>query len=226
MEYASHIGQDRWVAEVFGNLKGGYFLDFGAFDGVSISNTLYLERALGWTGICVEPNPTYYPRLCAERRAICLNAALWPQPGETVRLVDAHGLSTIETFAREDDINAEWRARETKRVVEIETLNPTQVLDRFGAPSIIPYMSLDVEGCEFEILSAIDLKRYNILLMTIEHNHDAPKKERIRAYLAERGYGVVQNKNDDFFFKREGVRYGNDPGALAELIDRTYPIRE
>jgi hypothetical protein len=45
--FASRIFQDRWVSEVFRKRKGGYFLDFGAFDGVGLSNTLYLERHLG-----------------------------------------------------------------------------------------------------------------------------------------------------------------------------------
>ena len=223
MDYASHIGQDQWVADVLGN-RAGYFLDFGAFDGVTISNTLYLERSLGWTGICVEPNPTYYPTVCAERVAICINAALWPTSGETVRLVDAHGLSSLDTFAKGDG-NADVRAGMTQRVVDIETLNPTQVLDRFQAPAVIEYMSLDVEGCEYEVVSSIDLERYRVLLMTIEHNHHVEKKERIRAYLAARGYGVMQVKNDDFFFKI-GEDYALDPAEHAVRIDREYAIRE
>lgn len=56
MEYYSHIGQDKWVAETFRRARGGYFLDFGAFDGITTSNTIVLEKELGWTGICVEPN--------------------------------------------------------------------------------------------------------------------------------------------------------------------------
>ena len=43
--------------KLFGQSKGGYFIEAGAYDGYEISNTLYFEKFLGWTGILVEPNP-------------------------------------------------------------------------------------------------------------------------------------------------------------------------
>ena len=43
--------------KLFGRLRNGFFIEAGAHDGVDISNTLYLEKQLGWTGILVEPNP-------------------------------------------------------------------------------------------------------------------------------------------------------------------------
>ena len=39
--------------------------------------------------------------------------------------------------------------------------------------------------------------RGNYWLMTIEHNHDLPRQHKLRAYLAQFGYEVVQNRNDD-----------------------------
>jgi FkbM family methyltransferase len=223
MEYASHIGQDRWVHEVFQTKRDGYFLDFGAFDGTTMSNTIFLERALGWQGICVEPNPTYYPTMCSVRKAICINAALLTRSREIVNIVDAHGLSSLD-YLVESDCNAELRKSISARTVAIDTINPTELLDRFRTPQIIEYMSLDVEGCEFEILSGMDLDKYRILLMTVEHNHIRAKQDRIRAYLHERGYGVAQNKNDDFFFRLD-FAYPVDPLMVAESVEREYPIK-
>jgi len=67
LNYMSHIGQDAWVAECMQYKKGGFFLDFGAFDGKTISNTYMLEKDLEWKGICVEPNPRYFNLLCERR---------------------------------------------------------------------------------------------------------------------------------------------------------------
>ena len=92
MHYSSHIGQDAWVAECLQFKRDGFFLDFGAFDGETISNTYALEKELGWRGICVEPNPRYYPSLCRCRKCITVNAALWPISRELLRLVNPHGL--------------------------------------------------------------------------------------------------------------------------------------
>jgi FkbM family methyltransferase len=224
MEFVSHIGQDKWVCDTFQNLRNGYFLDFGAFDGTTISNTLILERELGWTGICVEPNPTYYPALCKARTSICINAALWHTSRQSVEIVDAHGLSSLVS-TKDDDVSAARRNEATTRVVSIDTINPTELLDRFDAPQTIPFMSLDVEGCEFEILKAIDFKKYNILLMSVEHAENRAKQQKVRSFLSGFGYDVVQNKCDDFFFKKDW-QFPRSAALMAEQIDREYPIRE
>lgn len=223
IEFASHIGQDNWVVDVFLNNRGGYFLDFGAFDGIEISNTLTLERDLGWSGICVEPNPSFFPKLCKTRTAICINAALWPRSGEVIDLVDAHGLSSIASF-KNADRNAERRQIATKRVVKVPTVNPNDLLKRFNAPDTIEYVSLDTEGCELDILKAMDFRAYRFLLLTIEHNHEEEKQRAIREYLSPLGYGVVQNKNDDFFYFKD-FAYSADPRIAAIQIEKTFPIR-
>lgn len=229
MNYQSHIGQDAWVAECLNFKKNGFFLDFGAFDGKTISNTYALEKDLGWKGICVEPNPRYYPQVCECRNVICVNVALWPRGRELVRFVDAHGLSAIESF-KAGDVNTGRRAQATKAVIEVDTLNPNELLERFNAPKLIDYLTLDVEGAEFDILSALDLNTYAIALMTIEHNHDTPRQQQIRDYLAQFGYEVVQNRNDDFFFHREHLKSltgrNIDPVAIFHHIYATYPIAE
>ncbi|MDA9981739.1 hypothetical protein N9H39_03180 [Gammaproteobacteria bacterium] len=61
--FQSQAGQDRWVVETLKGKKNGFFLEIGASDGVNLSNTYALERELGWTGCCVEPNPMDYAKL-------------------------------------------------------------------------------------------------------------------------------------------------------------------
>ena len=229
MNYQSHIGQDAWVAECLNFKRTGYFLDFGAFYGKTISNTYSLEKDLGWKGICVEPNPRYYPQVCECRNVICVNVALWHTSRQQLRFVDAHGLSAIESF-KSGDINSDRRAQATKSVIEVDTLNPNELLARFDAPKLIDYLTLDVEGAEFDILKELDLKTYRIALMTIEHNHDTPRQQQIRDYLAQFGYEVVQNRNDDFFFHREHLKAltgrNIDPVAIFHHIYATFPIAE
>ena len=48
--------------------RGGFFVEFGATDGVVLSNTLLLEREFGWIGLCAEPNPKFFPQLVVNRR--------------------------------------------------------------------------------------------------------------------------------------------------------------
>ena len=53
-QFYSQVGQDKWVCEYFNYKKGGFFLDIGAADGITINNTYYLEKELEWKGICIE----------------------------------------------------------------------------------------------------------------------------------------------------------------------------
>ncbi len=228
-DFLSHIGQDAWVAGCLNNKKNGYFLDFGAFDGKTISNTYFLEKRLNWKGICVEPNPRYYELLCNYRDVILINNALWKTSRQSLRFLDAHGLSSFEEFAKSDCM-FEKRANATNKVIYVDTINPNELLQRFNSPLKIDYLSLDVEGCEFEILSSIDLEKYSISLITIEHNHDETRQNRYRDYLSKYGYDCVQNRNEDWFYNKiylaNSNKSFNDPNLVFNQIFNTYQIKE
>lgn len=67
MQYYSQNGQDAFIVKLFNGKRNGYFLDIGAYDGVYFSNSLTLEKSLGWEGICIEPNPLVYGQLKSNR---------------------------------------------------------------------------------------------------------------------------------------------------------------
>lgn len=229
LSYKSHIGQDRWVAEILRFKKKGYFLEFGALDGLLTSNTYVLEKELDWQGICVEANPTLYPAVCQNRSCITINAALWPESRTLIDMVDAHGLSSVVAY-KDSDNQSSLRDSVTTRRFGIDTINPTELLDRFQAPALIDYMSLDVEGCEIDVLSSLDLDRYHIAMMTIEHNHDEARKAAVRALLEPMGYSVVSRLNDDWVYHPEYLRAAlggeapEDPLRICEEISVSFAI--
>ena len=63
-KYHSQVGQDKFINEkVFRGLRNGYFVEIGAFDGVTFSNSYFFEKELGWKGICIEPMKKYYENI-------------------------------------------------------------------------------------------------------------------------------------------------------------------
>lgn len=230
MHYMSHVGQDKWVSNVYKNRNCGFFLDFGGFEGIMHSNTFYLEKFMNWDGIIVEPNPVPYKSICKTRTCISVNAALWVESRQSVKFLDAHGLSSFEKFADKDS-NTELRKTITKKYIQVDTINPTELLERFFAPEFIEYMSLDIEGAEFEVLKCVDLNKFKIGLMSIEHNHEKVKKELIRNYLMDFGYSFVEHCNDDLFFNPEILNYitncdYNDPVETQKKVVNSYRIIE
>lgn len=230
MHFLSHTGQDRWVCEVLRYKTSGYFLDFGGFDGLMHSNTFYLEKFLGWKGIMVEPNPQPYSSACAVRSCITVNYALWSESRRSLEFTNSHGLSSIKDFIGTDS-NAELRKKISRGFIQVDTINPTELLKRFSAPKLIDYMSLDVEGAELEVLKAIDLDQFNIALMSIEHNHNTEKKSNIRKHLAKFGYIPIEHRNDDFFYQPDLLKSvsGGDftqPESAQEKVINNYRLIE
>ena len=48
--------------------ENGFFIEAGAFDGYTISNSLLFEVGLNWTGLLVEPNPDAVEQLLKVNR--------------------------------------------------------------------------------------------------------------------------------------------------------------
>jgi len=76
------------------------------------------------------------------------------------------------------------------------TLN--NILNKYNAPTTIDYMSLDTEGSELEILKGLDLDKYKIRYINIEHNHIEPRRSEMRKLLESKGYTYYrENEFDD-----------------------------
>jgi hypothetical protein len=71
VEFIGQELQDMYAYLYFKGKKDGFFIDIGAYDGITISNTYALEK-IGWKGICVEPVPEIYDRLIKNRKCECI----------------------------------------------------------------------------------------------------------------------------------------------------------
>lgn len=82
--YHNQVEQDKILNKMFfKNKKYGMFLDIGAHDGLTGSNSCFFERELQWTGICIEPIPEIYEQLCKNRKCKCINACAYNKNGTT-----------------------------------------------------------------------------------------------------------------------------------------------
>jgi FkbM family methyltransferase len=196
----SQLGQDLWVLERCGRQRPGYFVEFGATDGVRLSNTWLLETAFQWRGICIEPNPRLFPALKANRRCTTSDLCIGPRTGERVAFVLAEEYGGRVTDM-DTDMHADKRAAyaaDPANLVELETVSLHDALTRLGAPRDIDYLSIDTEGSEFEILAAFPFDRWNIRLITVEHNFSAAR-EKLRALLEPLGYRRTEAQWDDWY---------------------------
>jgi hypothetical protein len=93
MNFFSRAGQDQFLFEnFFRGKRNGVFVDAGATDGETFSNSLFFERFLGWSGLCVEPQPEAFAKLAARRKCHCEQAPV----GKLASLLEKHSLLQVD----------------------------------------------------------------------------------------------------------------------------------
>ena len=199
--------QDYTVAQVFDFKKGGFFIDLASNEPVHISNSRALERDYGWEGICIDGNQAMLDKLVVQRTCKVYKAVVSSESGKLVEftapaasssLKDKKGRSTkVDAEAGLGGIlskttdNKEAQPNGTDRnwvVTQHRTVTLTDILHHAKAPSTIDYLSLDIEGAEYEAMSTFAFDQYTILLMTIER----PSKD-LQALLKSKGYEYLKD---------------------------------
>lgn len=190
--YFSQAGQDAVVDRLTRYKTGGRFLDVGGYDGLTGSNTLFLEMFRGWTGLLVEPAPG--PRTRAEklRRCPCLEVAVTARGGEAEFIEVRAGLTQMSGLAATYDaraletVRADPRHREVLRKVPTRTL--PDLLEELGTdePDLV---SLDIEGCELAVLEAFPFDSFRPRIWTIENNAASPEIPRL---MRAAGYELIE----------------------------------
>jgi FkbM family methyltransferase len=197
----SQLGQDLWVLKQLDWKQDGFFVEFGATDGVLLSNSWLLEKFFRWEGICAEPNPKLFDKLKKNRSCTLSQACVYRKSGEKMSFVLADAYGGLKDFGKED-LHAEKRAAYASSGCEFQIIT-TSLLDllrQHGAPEVIDYLSVDTEGSELAILEGFDWNAYQIRCITVEHNY-TKQREGIRLLLESKGYARREAKFDDWYYK-------------------------
>lgn len=182
--------------------RGGYFVEFGATDGIEISNTYLLETRYGWRGILAEPARSWHEALHRNRNCAIDRRCVWDRSGLELEFCEPEEAeySTLTGFV-DADMHAAVR-REGSRY-NVETVSLNDLLEQHDAPRCIDYLSIDTEGSEFAILDAFDFDRHDVRVITCEHNF-MPQREKIRELLTSNGFTrtLTQWSNVDDWYVR------------------------
>lgn len=186
----SQYRQDIFVLSQLNFKTHGYFVEFGATDGVNLSNTYLLETEFDWTGILAEPARRWQHDLRRNRGAHIDTRCVWRDSHSTLTFTEAEhtGLSTISAFS-DTDLHRDARKRRSN-TYNVDTISLIDLLEKYNAPRVIDYLSIDTEGSEFEILRSFDFSRYKFRIITCEHNY-SPIREKIFQLLKKNGYSRI-----------------------------------
>lgn len=207
MNSYSQINQDIQVLNFYKCKRGGFFLDIGAWDGITSSNSALLEKEYDWSGICVEANPQDYNKLLKNRpKATNICKAVYNSTGEHLLFDVANNCTAYSSITQNID---KWRdvVDENKTTITVETITLNDLLMQNNAPKWIDYLSLDTEGSELEILMSVDHSVYAFGLIDVEHNFVEPKRTNLRNFLISHDYIYLGENNFDDRFCHKSVAH-------------------
>lgn len=182
----------------------GYFVEFGAANGIINSNTYLLETEFNWNGILCEPARTWHSELTANRGCTIDHRCVYSKSDINLvfnETIDAE-LSTISEFSKMD-IHA--NERNNGNEYSVITVSLDELLRNNKAPKRIDLLSIDTEGSEFEILAAFDFSQWEIQFLAVEHNF-SPQRGLIHDLLVKNGFRRVLSKVsawDDWYISNE-----------------------
>ena len=189
--------------------RGGFFIEAGANNGFSQSNTYYLEQLRGWTGILVEGIPELYEQCVLERpRAKVFNCALVDNEStDLITMKYANLMSIVEGALKTEEadrehINIGRKVQQNLDTYEIQVpaRTLTSILDECKVEKI-DLFSLDVEGFELNVLKGLNFNKYRPNYMLIE----ARFKEEIDKYISDLYIQVDRFSYHDFLYQRRDI---------------------
>ena len=203
MNFYSQDGQDKFVLDYYEHRANGFFVDIGAHNGVTLSNTKVLEE-IGWGGVCVEPIPERFEELNRNRKCKCFKNAVSKAKGD-VEFLRIKGYSEMLSGIREkyDPKHLKRIEKEIKdhggscEIIMVSSVPFAELID----VKHIDYLSIDVEGAEMDVLESIDFSIYKIGLLSLECNYSESVPT---SYLQSRGFQLIKRIGCDLFFERHG----------------------
>lgn len=196
-------GEESIILDYFNRQRGLFVVDCGAADGIEFSNSRFLIRDHGWSGILIEPEPDQFHALqylYANTPSVrTIHAAV----GEQERMADLQPCALASTFVDS------WRERAIQRDPANVFGKPVQVrmaplrtlLHEANCPPTIDFLTIDCEGMDLEVLRSLD-SAFNVRLICVESGSDGSGDDPLNVYLRGLGFAYHAHTNGNTFWRK------------------------
>ena len=201
----SQEGEDMVLSRYFEGQKSGFYVDVGAHHPSRFSNT-FKSYMRGWSGINIDATPGSMRAFSKVRsRDINLEIAIGESnDGLHFYEFNEPALNSFTTelsrFRDQDDSPYRIVAK-----TEVPTRPLSEVLQEHLPDSVeIDFLSVDVEGMDFEVLRSNDWDRFRprlVLVELLESNLDAVNNNSLTEYLAAKGYRIYAMSVNTVFYE-------------------------
>ncbi|KAL7640214.1 UNVERIFIED_CONTAM: hypothetical protein RMT77_009628 [Armadillidium vulgare] len=180
-------GQAAIIRKLLKEKRNGFFIECGALDGETRSNSLVFEKWYGWEGVLIEGDPKNFKLVLQKNRKAwsvpaCLSTLAYPN---VVMFKQNFNLGKISDVPVGNESHKEG-------LVEVQCLPIYSILLALNRTTI-DYFSLDVEGHELEVLQTIPWNKVNIITLSVEFCHGKSGKNGLKSFMESKGYIVYTN---------------------------------
>lgn len=199
----SQEGEDMILRRIFEKQKTGFYVDVGAHHPKRFSNTYYFYKK-GWRGINIDAMPgsmKFFQKIRA--RDINLEVAISNKKQElTYYMFNEPALNSFsKPLSKERDGKEEYKVY---KEIKIKTLTLEEILDNYLPKDIkIDFLSIDVEGLDFQVLKSNNwykYKPYVILIEALDFSFDNPRNSKICRFLIGKKYHLLAKTFNTLIF--------------------------
>lgn len=206
--FYSQQGEDIYVYRHFINkvASDGIFVELGAMNGVTYSNTKFFEDTLQFSGTLIEPTDQYHSLVVNRPKCKCHNVAVNGKT-ELVKFLGNYATAgLVDTMSTK--FRNYWHSGATEANEYFVNGEPMRDILKKSAIEYIDFISIDVEGGEQVVLETMDFS-VPIYVVCIELDaHNVEKDECCRSILAKNGFTFKKRflinefwVNDNYFRK-------------------------
>jgi len=184
MKFYSQQEEDKILYEKYLNYKNGFFIELGAMDGITFSNTKFFEDELNWRGILIEPTRQY--DMLIKNRPNCenFNVAISEFEGD----IDFLGYAAIGGLVDSmSDIHKKNWSLDKSTSFKVKSTPLYKIIKDIKIEKI-DLFSIDVEGGEYGVLKTFDWNIPVSIFLIEMDGHNKEKDESCRNILISNGY--------------------------------------
>ena len=197
----SQIGQSKYMDSLLNSKRNGFFIEAGGHNGEANSNSLFFELTRNWTGLLIEPVPSFFQQLSSKKRKVfAINACIANSRPLIAKFQQFRGLSgRVKTMNDKHVKRIDFDSNNAARNYLYVPCFPLVTILKAINVNYVDYFSLDVEGGEIDVLKGIDYKKLNIKSFTIEHNGNLNEKNMMIEHLTKFNYTTVKDDEQDIY---------------------------
>jgi FkbM family methyltransferase len=201
----SQEGEDMILSRIFGQQKKGFYVDVGACHPTRFSNTYFFYKR-GWRGINIDAMPKSM-KLFKKLRPRDINLEIAISDQKQIRKYYTFNEPALNSFSK--NVSEEHAKIEKYKIIstyELETKTLEEVLDNYlPANQEIDFLSIDVEGLDFEALKSNNWEKYRpkiVLVEVLKSNLENLPEDEVCKFMIKERYNLLAKSVNTAFFAR------------------------